>query len=89
MDKNNAQVFTIIFGIPVVLSLFVGWIIMGNETIKGGWLENIFSLTSMMWIPTVLVVIVFAFLNYYLFHGYLLRIFKRNKNNICKWNQKK
>jgi hypothetical protein len=77
MDTTCKKAFIIIFGIPTVLSLVIGWIFLGGETIRGGWFNGIFDNFSLMWIPTILILIIGGIIDRFVFNGSLLNCFEK------------
>ncbi len=84
MDATCKKAFIIIFGIPTVLSLVAGWIFLGSETIKGSGFFGIFEGFSLMWIPTILVIIIGGIIDKFLFEGSLLNCFEKKLQQIKK-----
>ena len=80
MDASCKKAFIIIFGTPTVLSLVVGWIFLGGETIKGGWFYGLLDNFSLMWIPTILVLAAAGIIDRFIFGGSLLNCFDRKIN---------
>ena len=77
MDVTCKKAFLIIFGIPAVLFLIAGWILLGGEKIKGEWFDGIFNDFSLMFLPTILFIIVGWIVARFLFDGSLLNCFKK------------
>ena len=77
MDASCKKTFIIIFGIPIILSLIVGWIFLGAETIKGGEFYGLFDDFSIMWIPTLLILLAGGIIDRFIFNGSLLNCFEK------------
>ncbi len=80
MDETCKKAFIIIFGIPAVLFLIVGWILLGGEKVSGGWFNGFFEDFSLMWLPTILFIIVGGIIDRFLFNGSLLNCREKKIN---------
>lgn len=84
MDALCKKAFIIIFGTPTVLSLIVGWIFLGSETIKGSGFFGLLEGFSLMWIPTIFVISIAGIIDKILFKGSLLNCFEQKLQRIKK-----
>jgi hypothetical protein len=77
MDVTCKKAFLIIFGIPAVLFLIAGWILLGGEKIKGEWFDGIFNDFSLMLFPTILLIIAGGIIDRFLFNSSLLNCWRK------------
>lgn len=71
MDASCKKAFIVIFGIPPVMFLIVGWIFLGAEKVRGGWFNGLLDDISLMWLPTVLFFIIGGIIDRFIFDGSL------------------
>jgi len=76
MDATCKKAFLIIFGMPAVIFLFVGWIFLGGEKVQGGWFNGIFDDFSLMILPTMLFLLAGWIVDRFIFDGSLFNCLK-------------
>ncbi len=77
MDSTCKKAFIIIFGMPAVLFLIAGWILLGGEKIKGEMFNGIFNDFSLMLLPTILFILIGWIIDKFVFSGSLLNCWRK------------